>query len=62
MTGGKPIADPHSISGVSAVYPLVAFTTFMEEREDDFFSVPDTTLNNSLYLNYFYMNHSIISL
>jgi hypothetical protein len=34
VTGGKPIAVLlQSISGVSAIDPLVAFTTSMEERE-----------------------------
>jgi hypothetical protein len=34
VTGGKPIAVLlQYISGVSAINPLVAFTTSMEERE-----------------------------
>jgi hypothetical protein len=34
VTGGKPIAVLlQSVSGVSAIYPLVAFTTSMEARE-----------------------------
>jgi hypothetical protein len=34
VTGGKPIAVLlQSVSGVSAINPLVAFTTSMEERE-----------------------------
>jgi hypothetical protein len=34
VTGGKPIAVLlQSISGVSVINPLVAFTTSMEERE-----------------------------
>jgi hypothetical protein len=34
VTGGKPIVVfSQTISDVSAVNPLVAFTTFMEERE-----------------------------
>jgi hypothetical protein len=32
VTGGKPIAS-QSISGVSAINPLIAVSTFMEERE-----------------------------
>jgi hypothetical protein len=50
VTGGKPIAALlQSISGVSAINPLAAFTTSMEEGEVLFlYFVPDTTRDRYL--------------
>jgi hypothetical protein len=47
MTGGQPIAaGKHTISGVSAINPLVAFNDIHERKKEVlfFYFVPDTTL------------------
>jgi hypothetical protein len=52
VTGGKPIAVPlHSISGVSAINPLVAFYDIHGEKREVlfFYFVPDTTRDYHYY-------------
>jgi hypothetical protein len=55
VTGGKPIAVLlQSISGVSAINPLVAFYDIHGGKREVLFLyfVPDTTQDNSLLINY----------
>jgi hypothetical protein len=72
VTGGKPIAVLlQSISGVSAINPLVAFTTSMEQRERCYYFILATTrdmfsfmLLSKTQLNFIcpYLNEFIIFL
>jgi hypothetical protein len=51
VTGGKPIAvSLQSISGVSAINPLVAFYDIHGEKREElfFYFVPDTTRDKML--------------
>jgi hypothetical protein len=56
-TGGKPIAVwSQSISGVSAINPLVAFYDIHgRKREVLFYSVPDTTRDVYVILMFIYI-------
>jgi hypothetical protein len=54
VTGGKPIADLlQSISGVSAINPLVAFYDIYRGKREVlfFYFVPDTTRDNNNITN-----------
>jgi hypothetical protein len=52
MTGGKPIAVLlQSISGVSAINPLAAFTTSMGERETYYSFILSRTPHETIYLS-----------
>jgi hypothetical protein len=56
VTGGKPIAVLlQSISGVSAINPLVAFYDIHGGKREVlfFYFVPDTTRDNLFIYNYF---------
>jgi hypothetical protein len=60
VTGGKPIAVLlQSISGVSAINPLVAFYDIRGGKREVlfFYFVPATTRGTRLFNNYFYMRH-----
>jgi hypothetical protein len=53
VTGGKPIAVLlQSISGVSAIDPLVAFYDIHGEKREElfFYFVPDTTRDLCMYI------------
>jgi hypothetical protein len=55
VTGGKPIAIfLQSISGVSAINPLVAFYDIQGEKREAlfFYFVPDTTRDHIVYIPY----------
>jgi hypothetical protein len=52
VTGSKPIAVLlQSISGVSAINPLVAFYDIHRGKSLFFYFVPDTTRENRTYAN-----------
>jgi hypothetical protein len=55
VTGGKPIAVPlQSISGVSAINPLVAFYDIHGRKREVlfFYFVPDTTRDKLTFTNW----------
>jgi hypothetical protein len=64
VTGGKPIAIlSQSVSGVSAINPLVAFYDIHEKRGEVLFfcSVPDTTRDIEYLFIYSFVRENTIS-
>jgi hypothetical protein len=62
VTGGKPIeVFLQSISGVSAINPLVAFCDIHGGKREMlfFYFVPDTTRDNTISQYYFSRNHGV---